>query len=220
MTTDTTVTITTGRLAQALGSVVPFASRDVTLPSVCAVQLHCAEGVLTASATNRYVIGHARQPATGAFTRPRLLHWRDARALRKALSRFMRDQGSSADLVAITEADASLTVKFGYVTLSLDEPEGAKGAPDLGPILAKLPTNDTAGVQAPIGISRRVVKPVLKAARWAPCDPMRWLMAEPGKPFRVDIGDWFVAAVMPVSLRGDEKNVPIELPQAAEAVTA
>lgn len=213
MSTEPAVTITTGRLAQALGSVVPFASRDVTLPSVCAVQLHCAVGVLTASATDRYVIGHARQAATGAFTRPRLLHWRDARALRKALSRFIRDQGSSADLVAITEGDASLTLKFGYVTLHMDEPEGAKNAPNLEPILAKLPTNDTAGIQTPIGLSRRVVKPLLKAARWAPCDPMRWLLAEPGKPFRVEIGDWFVAAVMPVALRGDEKNVSVEMPQ-------
>lgn len=208
-----TVTITTGGLAQALGAVIPFASRDETLPAVGAVQLHCLGDTLTATATDRYVIGHARQDATGTFDGPRFLHWRDAQALRKAISRHIAFVESAADLVTITVEDGATNFAFGRTRLAVTEPNGVKSAPDLGPIMAKLPTNDGVSLQQPIGLSRRVLRPLLKAAKWDPYNPMRWLPEDPGKPIRVEIGDWFVAAVMPVKLRGDEGNVPVELPK-------
>ncbi|WP_432050276.1 hypothetical protein [Verrucosispora sp. NA02020] len=210
-------TVTTSSLATALAAAVPFASRDVTLPAVCAVQLHCGSGVLTATATDRYTIGHARQEATGNLTRPWILHRCDARALRKAISQHMADKRHGTDLATLTEHDDNLVVRFGNTTLLLTEPEGASSAPDLGAILGKLPTGDGLNLTVPIGLSRRVLRPLLKVAKWAPLDPMRWTIAEPGKPIRVEIGDWFVAAVMPVSLRGDEKNVSVEMPATAKA---
>lgn len=206
------VTTTIGRLARALRAAIPFAGRDATLPAIELVHLHCGGGTLTATATNRYILGHARIPATGALGHPRYLHRSDARALRKDLNRRIAHRQDSAELVTLTENGDHLTVGYGDTTITYTTPPGAGQAPHLARILTALVTNDTVGVLQPIGLNAHVIKPVLKVARLERQKPMRWLMTEPGQPSRVEIGDWFVAAVMPAKLRGDEGTISVDLP--------
>ncbi|MFI2667890.1 hypothetical protein [Micromonospora carbonacea] len=212
------VTISTSNLAQALRAVTPFASRDVTLPGLCVVQLQAAPGILTATATDRYSIGHARQAATGALSRPRYLHRRDAKNLRDELDAYMEDRESGLDPVTITEHDDYLRVTFDPVTMHCVEPDAGK-FPDVGAVLATLPVVAAAeGLHAPVSLSHRVLRPLLKAAEADPYNPPRLLFDGPRKPVRVEIGDWFIGAIMPVKLRGDEQPVPVEMPAQAEAV--
>ncbi|MFF0823020.1 hypothetical protein ACFYUR_21885 [Micromonospora haikouensis] len=214
-----TTTISTSNLAQALRAVTPCASRDITLPDLCVVQLQAAPGLLTATATDRYVIGHARQAATGALSRPRYLHRRDAKNLRDELVSYMEDRESGLDPVTIAEHDDDcLRVTFGPVTMHCVEPSVGK-FPDVAAVLATLPTEPTAeGLHAPVSLSHRVLRPLLKAAEADPYNPPRLLFDGPRKPVRVEIGNWFIGAAMPVKLRGDEQPVPVEMPAPAEAV--
>ncbi|MGW1059319.1 hypothetical protein [Micromonospora rubida] len=211
------VTITASGLAQALGATVPFTSRDVTLPAICAVELRAADGVLTATATDRYVIGHARQAATGALSMPRYLHRRDAKSLRNQLLAHMEHRETGTDPVTITEHDDRLTFAFEPITMSFVQPEGVDNFPDLGAILAAMPARDAEGLHTPVGLSHRVLHPLTKACTWDKFSPPRWTFDGPRKPVRVEIGDWFIAALMPVSLSGDEQPVSVDMPAPAEA---
>ncbi|WP_329013108.1 hypothetical protein OG271_03815 [Micromonospora rifamycinica] len=213
------ITTTTGSLAKILGAVTPFVSRDVTLPALNCVQLRAADGVLAASGTDRYVIGHARQPATGQPTGPlHLARW-DAKRLRRELTAFIEDRETAADEATITQGGEFLTVTFRGVTMHLRQAEG-KNYPDLEKILSALPTHDAEGLHAPVGLTHRVIRPLLKAAELDPFSSPRWTFDGPRKPVRVEIGDWFIAVLMPVKLQGDEQPVSVEMPghAAAEAV--
>ncbi|MGX4657070.1 hypothetical protein ACWCHM_25975 [Micromonospora sp. SCSIO 07396] len=212
------IVTTTGSLAQILGAVTPFASRDVTLPALNSVQLRAADGILAASATDRYVIGHARQPATGQPTGPLYLARWDAKRLRRELDAYIEDRETVADKATITQDGEFLTVTFGGLTMHSRQPEGVNNYPDLGKILSALPTRDAEGLHAPIGLTHRAIRPLLKATELDPFNSPRWTFDGPRKPVRVEIGDWFIGALMPVSLRGDEQPVSIDLVARTEAV--
>lgn len=193
-------TVSTGCLAAALGSTIPFAYPDVDLPGLHGVQIYASFGAFTATASDRYVIGHATRDATGELPRTYLLHYDSAVRLRDAIESYMSLRESGADLVAITApGDSSLRFEFGNVVLTFTEPEYGAKLPDLRDVLDKLP--ESGGVREPIGLAPRVLSPLMKAAEWDQFEPLRWTFNGPLKPIRVELGRWFLAAVMPVRLQ-------------------
>jgi hypothetical protein len=210
------VTMTTGCLAAALGATIPFAYPDVSIPSLHGVQVHAGGGLFTATATDRYVIGHAQRSATGSLPRRYLLHVANAQRLLDSLTKYMDIRESRADRVTITPTDdQGLRFEFSDVALTLTEPSYVDTIPNLSTPLASLPTNDANGIGMPIGVGPNVLRPLLEAAAWEPFEPLRWLFGGPHSAFRVEIAEWFVAAVMPTRLQGARPNVVAEFPESS-----
>lgn len=200
-----TVTITTGCLAAALGSTISFAHPSTDLPSLHGVQVRASLGHFTATASDRYVIGRARRDADGALPRKYLLHLANAERLRNAITSYMELRESSADPVTITApGDSSLRFQFGDIAMTLTEPEYGDNLPDLDAVLDALP--ETGSVSEPVGLAPRVLEPLVKAAEYDQFETMRWTFDGPLKPVRVDLGSWFLAAVMPVRLQEKQSS--------------
>ncbi|HEY6115023.1 MAG TPA: hypothetical protein VI172_03610, partial [Candidatus Dormibacteraeota bacterium] len=94
--TDQTITVqTTARdLATVLAATIPFAGHpEDGLPVIAAVQLAAGDGMLTASATDRYALGHARQQAIASEPVRFILDVDDARHLRKRIKQTIKASG-------------------------------------------------------------------------------------------------------------------------------
>jgi hypothetical protein len=222
MTTDETTTVqtTTRDLAVLLGATIPFADDvEYGVPGLAAIQLHAGDGMITASATNRYVVGHARKNATTSEPMRFVLDVDDARHLRKRLSRATKTSGTGqlpVNISVTTGARRALTVNFGRhapTTLTFTETHTAS-APDFKPIFEKnLVEPGTVPDVGPVGLTATALVPVSKAAKWGPKgDPLRWSFGDSMKPIRVEMGDWFLALVMPARIGDQVKPVEYAVP--------
>ncbi|HEY0643682.1 MAG TPA: hypothetical protein VGD39_09705 [Nocardioides sp.] len=223
------VTTTTGNLATILGSTLPFTSRgeEWDHPGISGVQIHAGGGVIAATATNRYVLGHARKAASGELPRGFFLLKNDATLVRETLSSVIEKRRASGDLVTITvtfDADtpARIAIDFCTITIRLDAGTPIKQIEDLDSLLAMLPAPHDLALSDPCLVAPYAIAPLTEAAEWSKMGgrnvPLRWSFAGPHKPARVEIEDWFVAAVMPIKGPTKEPSVPTSTPRAAAAL--
>jgi hypothetical protein len=221
---QTTITITAADLAAVLGTTVPFAGAvGYGLPSLEAVQLSAGNGLLVGAATNRYVIGYARQPATAARPVRFLLGVSQARAVRNTLMAAMDERETGQFEVAIVITDEAPKRSAGFYfepyTMTFEETVGAGSFPDLGKILGEQVQPGTKPEPGPVGLNPTAIKPFIKAAKWAKDQPLRWSFGDAMKPARVEIDDWFVGLIMPVRLPDKQQPVECVMPF-TEAVSA
>jgi hypothetical protein len=220
-----TVTVTARDLARILGATVPFAADpDSGLPAIAAVQLHAGDGLLTATATDRYVLGYARTDATVTPTIRFVMRVEDARSLRKQLSQTMKQREHGAFLVVLSIDEQSerrgMTVDFEPYSFRYME-ASTGSAPNLGEVLAANRVDPgTSPSAGPIGIGARTLKPFVKAAQWTDMAPMRWSQGDSMKPITVEMGDWFLGLIMPSRIAEDAKPVSLAMPKVSPAMTS
>lgn len=214
----TPVLVAARDLARILGATIPFAAdHEQGLPGIAAVQMRAGEGLLTATATDRYTLGYARADAIADQPVRFVLDVEDARSLRKRLSQTMKLRGSGLFQVVLSIAGQagrrSLTVDFEPYSFMYVETSTAS-APDLGSVLE---TNriepGTVPAAGPTGITARALEPFVKAAKWADLQPLRWSEGEAMKPITVEMGDWFIGLITPTRIADDAKPVNLAVPK-------
>jgi hypothetical protein len=210
----TGVATTASALLRILDATAPFTGED-TYPTLGRVRVEAGCGVLIATSTDRIVIAHARSKASGDLG-PVYLRREDAQSLANRLRLFSAPTAP----VTLTVNGDSLVVE-GHLDRCAAEIDTGGVWPDLGTLVSTVATAETSTLAGPIGIGQKLLAKlanvvVASGAR----DPMRFSTSTPTAPVRVEVGDWFLAIVMPCGISkpggGLVDSVPFGLPVAAE----
>lgn len=195
------LTVTAGHLARLLAVALPATmDPEDCHPILGAVHLAAGGGVLTATATNRYIAVHARTHATGAL-RPTLLPHLGGKLLLDQLK-----ETDSSWLVEIRASTERIIFNNGASQLRFTPAERAEQWPaDKMAKIFTTPAADTGvtGFHMRADVIRTVGR-VLKAARSAGTLRSRWtltpLHSKSPAPFRIEVGDWLAIVAMPMRL--------------------
>jgi hypothetical protein len=202
-----TVTIAASELHALLAATIPFASRDDTLPTICAVRIEAGNGVATATATDRYSLGHARKKADGELP-PVLLPVGQAERLATEVKGRQGEQLVELRFAPSHLGDA-ITVHLGDMDWRITQAPGADHYPDLTPILD--PSGyESVGIDGVVRLAPRLLARVYDAVGALDSEPARLYFRGDDKPLRAEVGDWFAALLMPVRHRqySDEHEAP------------
>jgi hypothetical protein len=207
-----TVTVAAADLVRIIGDAAPFASKDPHLPTVHGVCLEAAGGVLSATATDRYAIGHSRADCTGALTGQLVIGLEDARLIASMFRPAKRN--TAGPNVTITAADG--TARFAY---SDDDSLGLVAELGIG---LRAVSNDFVDYTSLLNRPGDDAEPADgKAygfrpdllARFARVhqerdEPMRVFPGSATKITWVEIGDRFIGGIMPVRIVEHGKDRP------------
>lgn len=218
---DIKIHTTASALRIVLGATAPFAAAvGYGLPAIEAVQLAAGNGLLTAAATNRYVIGYARRRTQTDTPVQFLLNVSHADAIRKALARSLKERGRDFPVLLFVSVEGSrrcISVDFEPHMMRFEECHGASSAPDLKKIIDEAVQPGATPAPGPVGLNPSAFKPLIKAAKYVDeGTPMRWSFGDEMKPARVELDDWFIGLVMPVRLSERQKPVECVIPTAAD----
>lgn len=221
MTTTQTAATTTSSLATILCATLPFASQDYGLPALTSVRIEAGEKVITATTTDRYTIGHARREASGTLP-PFLVDAGIAKTLLDALRWVIDDRGHGNDPVNIDVTDGldrRISFNFRGIGISATEVPEAGAFPHLSTIVSGTATQDAATLDGLAALSFHTIHRLHAAMEFIDgltdwdSPPARWYFDGPTKPVRVEVGDWFLAVLMLVNVRGSEPSVPFGIVQ-------
>lgn len=212
---------TASALRIVLGATAPFAAEvGYGIPAIEAVQLAAGSGLLTAAATNRYVVGYARQKAQTDTPVQFLLNISHADAIRKTLTRSLKEQGRDFPVLVFVFTEGShryISVDFEPHMMRFEECYGASSAPDLKKLIDEQVQPGATPAAGPVGLYPSAFKPFIKAAKYVDeGTPMRWSFGDEMKPARVELDDWFIGLIMPVRLSDRQKPVECVIPTPAE----
>lgn len=219
------LTVTGSDLVTVLWAAMPFAGRDDTLPALSCIRMEARDKAITATATDRYTIGHARASATGGLARPVLISRRDAKNIIRVLRRSRDDERIDLVEVTVTQADSHIQPKVTFATnavsVTVDDHSRTFQYPDLKTIMDALATAGTASLDGMVAVDPRHFRALLKVQRLAGAGhPCRFYFGGARKPVRVEFGDWFVGAIMPTKISDQylsaTGNVPFGFPPPAE----
>jgi hypothetical protein len=192
------VTVASCDLRRVLRDVLPFTGRDenVALDSVC---LEASGGTFSATATDRYTLGHSRATCTGEFGQRAVITRHAARAIKRMLPCGPTPHAFDQKVALSVEGNA-LRLRTGTADsrseLNLLVPLSLVTFPEYTAILTKF-TDDTPG--RPLGFTPHFL------ARFAKIGeryerPLRVFTHDPTSPVFVEVGDTFVGVTMPVRL--------------------
>jgi len=205
----TTLTIELHELRWLLSAALPFAAKDLSaFPSLEAVRLETRGGYVTATATDRYVVGMARVKAKGAKGFEALIRAKDVRHI---LATFKNRRGvfSTVNLGVTPGKPGSVTVGLadglfaGAVDLTARYELVDGDFPKLGKIFREWkPSTKPVGAFNPAylakfaNVTREHRDPVqvsigVRTSKVAGEDPT-------SGPALVQAGDYFLGAIMPV----------------------
>lgn len=216
-TKPTAITVDLGQLRTLLSRVAPFAGSDDSLPVIATVNLEGHGGYLTATATDRYIMGVSRVLVEDADGFNALLRAKDVRHI---LATF-KNRKAIQSKVALTVANGSLTVSL------------------VDGLFA-----DADDLTARYGLMDGTYPKVMDIFRnWKPaadttsngCNPfylakfqhVTQFRGEPVKvsfgagtsPILVQAGDYFLGAVMPVRMTEASDNQPMALADWLDGLT-
>jgi hypothetical protein len=205
-----TISVPAGKLRLMLTAVLPHANEDDSLPALCSVSFEVRDGTLYLAATDRYTIAIAREPIPGAVAaglpdQSALLPLEAAWDLRRMLKK-------RTDVAAVMIEDGKLAVECGRTSASWTTLD--KGTfPDWRSLLhdsltgTQAPLGDKAGVDA-----EKLARLTVLANRSFESLSIRFLVTaerkdreNPVPMLLATMGDWFLAAVMPVRLGGEDR---------------
>jgi hypothetical protein len=198
-----TATTTVRDLVAIFTALAPFAGFDDDLPTLTAIQIRTTDGRIEGTATNRYRLARCSRPATGALADPVYVRAIDAQAIVGWLRTRAEWTGDDRELVELSVHDGRLAVAVGDFKASPRIVDGT-GWPDLDAVL-----NDTRDPEpcTRIGLGLDNLKALVAAHEavgsvGAERIPARWTIAGAERAIRVEIGDGFLACVMPCRLDG------------------
>jgi hypothetical protein len=199
------VTTSAGDLSRALRAALLFADDADGWPTLSAVYVETSAGRLTATATNRYVLGRAFVSATGDLPHGVLLDADDA----SLIATYLADV-NKADLVTLRLLESHITGERvrvehgerGFAIEAFDMSDRSSQTPwvDYPRVLARF--EETAAQPAPgdvpaILLQPSVVAPVAALADVYAEEPARWTFLGELEPVRVELGKAFTAVLMP-----------------------
>lgn len=218
------IVIKADALARTLGNALPFAANPKEgMPMLSAVRIEARDGVFTATATDRYVLGHARCTAEESTepeeygTLPAVSIPVDGVKRIIAALRGQRDYYVCFGHVAAEDDDeageVTLHGDMGKLTVPTEPGEFPRFV-SLFPAEYRVELAGEAGYNP--AFMARFGK--VKADKGT---PMRIVHAvSPTKPIVIEIGDAFVGLIMPVRApEGETRHVPVGFP-ATEAEAA
>lgn len=177
---------------------------DRGLPGLRCVQLYAGHGVVAAEATDRFTCGYARKPANGDM--PKVLIDRRHVA---AVIKLLRPKVET-DVIPVTATlnrshlrPETITFKTRDLTITVPIYDGT--GPNMAVIFKDLPTAETSRQDGPIALRPQLLKTLNRVRRLANSHRRKTAACRfyftPDtsiKPVRVEIGDWFLGAFMPV----------------------
>lgn len=137
--TTTKFQLMTQQLIKVLGSVIKLASTDITLPVINAVLLRRQGNYLTATATDRYVVGVARDYLNPDLDAP-ADDWRFAISLAdaKALLKLAKANNKTAPVMIFSATELTLTAGFDREWSADNVEVTVNRFPGVGPMLLKV----------------------------------------------------------------------------------
>lgn len=222
-----TVTTTVRDLYRILTATRPAVDPDEWREDLSCIHLTAGGGILTATATNRYIAVHARAEALGHL-QPTLLHRADATVILRSL-RTMRTMLDKAD-ITIERLDANgaesprLAVTADDRCLTFPVHADVTGFPvkGLATVFAR-PASD-AVIAYPAAPDRlvTVAKIVRRAVYMDAPAQVRMTQLEPNpretvRSIRVDVGNWLAIVAVGATITDMPAPVPYGLPAGGES---
>lgn len=211
------VAVAAGDLARLLAVTLPAtADPEMCMPELAAVHLAAGGGVLTATATDRYVAVHARARLATGVLDPVLLVADDARELRK----YLRDVDPQSAMTLTRRSDRSLLVEGAGETdavcgcVAADKHSGWPhqalvrqfGRPPIravaAPMCLSVPVLSTVALVLRRASAGGRIYPVWHAT--VPDDDSRTRV----RPWRIDVDDWLALLAMPSTSALDVTHLP------------
>ena len=208
----TSATATIPDLIRTLAAAVPFAASD-DLPPIACVRIEAGGGALTATATNRYIAAHVRTKATGELG-PTFVPTEHATALLDFLKGSRsRDRitGGSA-LAEVSVADGALCITADGAALTVPTAQRAEWPEPVDAAFADGPTQNSSALGGPIAINLKWLHQIHAATDTSFDIPAVLSFSGPRGMVRVEIGDWFMAIVMPMQRLPKSGPVPFGIP--------
>lgn len=211
----TTVTITAGNLRRALRAAALFADNDeYGVPDLAAIHIEAGSGVLTATATDRYVLGHARTDADGALD----VHGAGIQVRHAQMVIDMLDDIPGLAAVELT-APLGGPLRVKGVNVAVEVPTCyIPGTSKYRELFQKLDDAYPAGTSQML-IAPSLLKAIAGLEDIYPTSAGRWTFTDPLKPVRVEVGAHFVALLMPVKqndqVAAAQWPVPVGIPDPA-----
>jgi hypothetical protein len=207
-----TVTMLAGDLCRALSDALPFVCTDTCLPQITVVRIETSDGTLSATATDRYTLGHSRAACTGDLPAPFSLPTAAARQVIRLFKPPRRIPFGPGPRVAVDYNPDTWIATFSPARE--DGPALFAEHADIGhevrvktrdekyPEYHKLIDRAPAAAEhtgAAYGLNPWLLARFDKVTG-TPGMPMRVWMGRRTKPVVVQIGDTFVGIIMPVRL--------------------
>jgi len=207
--TTHTFQIRADQLSKIVGSVLPMASKDRTLGVLSGVLLRRQDNYLTATATDRYVIGICRDSIDPNLTAPSQ-QWRcviDLAAAKDLLTTAKREQNR---VIVVEQNDDRIDfVSIGRAYQEIEGPVDGKNVyPEVGRLVSSL-DGVTASLTGPFGLDIERVAQFLPAQKIAHkadrAFPRMWGSDAKagGAQIVIRIGEDFIGTVMGMRLPGD-----------------
>jgi hypothetical protein len=196
------LTVASCDLRRILRDTLPFTGYDSPLDVVC---LEAVGGVLTATATDRFTLGHARTACRGEFGRRIVISRADAAVIKRMLPRS--SPYTAAEQTTLVDDGSALSLRIavgsrGQVGLRFTTSQVT--FPDYVKVLAKV-TDDPAG--QPFALNPRFVSRFAKIADRGGI-PLRFFVHNSLSRIFVEAGPDFIGAIMPVRRRPDMPSEP------------
>jgi hypothetical protein len=216
---ETSVTVASCDLRRVLRDTLPFSGREAPLDVVC---LEAVAGTFSATATDRYTLGHARTACRGEFGRPVVISRKDAARIKRVLpcGPVPHRAGDETTLTVGTDGlyvrvSAGSPGELGFLAATA-EIESEVTFPDYAVIVPKV-TGDPAS--EPFGLSPSLLARFAKIADRAGY-PLRFHVHDPLSRILVEVGDDFTGVIMPVKIpdKPAEPTVPLGHPAPAPSV--
>lgn len=207
-----TVTMQVPDLLAVLLAAVEFTCKSDGWTELRTVQLAAGGGVLTGTATDRYIAGHARRPATGAFDGVVAIDRDDVKRITDLLH-GMGEQAMGAEVTIIAAGTEPRTAAATFTTSNASLRVSTITVSDS--LLTSIANLFTAKPQphevlAPFAINPRLFRAFTEVqtliARDAPC---RVTVGSATSPIRLDMDDWFVGLMMPTRIEGPASVGPV-----------
>lgn len=216
------VSVTAKHLARTLRIAIAFADPD-GFGGTESVYLEAGNGLLTATATDRHILGHVRQTATGDWGGTGAIigyDWADL--LVEALD-ILPDN----DPVELSLGHGGKRLRLAHPKLVVLVPNSSRapGSPkqwvDYRALFAKV-TDAQPGLSVPVSLDPALiarfadVRELLPALWGLSATPVRWTFVGEHAPVRIEIGDSFTGLIMPIRLRPqDDSGWPVPVGEAA-----
>jgi hypothetical protein len=208
------ITVTAADLARLLNGTKPFMDATGRVPTLSAVYMRAQDGVVTATATDRYVVAQVRVKAAEGTDMPAvLLAATDVDAVLR-LFKPSRDSLGAEVTIDPGERDANGQAQVRFTANGLAGTELTatfnSSAPDAYPRIGKLYETVHEREDGAYGVAPRHLAKLTKAAV-AVCGDQPLLVTPTAllRPIRVECGDSFVALLMPVRLADEYRPLPV-----------
>jgi hypothetical protein len=178
------------------------------------VHLHAGDGRICATATDRYVVSHARLAADGQLA-PVLIHREDATLILRLLDDTSPNQATIGRVGS--RPDSPLYVRCGDRRLVFDVGRLSTWPSSAIANLTKILPDRTGPGHSPVAVNPHHLERLVAAIRPRAAGALRIYTGPHPQPVRLEIGDWWLGVIMPVSDRhltgtwADMPHVPLTL---------